>query len=97
VEIRIVNSCFVRLTSRFVDPGVTTIAVQRYLDDLVRTDSDAPAQPIIRQLLARSVDRLHLLCAPAVPELSAPDPDRGLVLLKQRLGNLAVQSSQNPM
>jgi RNA polymerase sigma-70 factor (ECF subfamily) len=38
----------------------TTAAVQRYLDALA---GDAPAEPIIRALLDRSVRRLQLLCA----------------------------------
>jgi RNA polymerase sigma-70 factor (ECF subfamily) len=47
-----------------VDKGVTTtVAVQRYLDELVCIQGDTPAEPIVRDLLARSVDRLHLLCA----------------------------------
>src|SRR5690606_31168211 len=39
----------------------TTIAVQRYLDDLARREG-APDDPLIRELLARSVNRLQLLC-----------------------------------
>ncbi len=38
----------------------TTLAVQRYLDELAQ---DSPAQPIVRDLLDRAVRRLHLLCA----------------------------------
>ncbi|MBK7406262.1 MAG: sigma-70 family RNA polymerase sigma factor [Phycisphaerales bacterium] len=38
----------------------TTIAVQRFLGQL---EGDAPPDPIVRALLERSVDRLHLLCA----------------------------------
>ncbi|MDB5295318.1 MAG: sigma-70 family polymerase sigma factor [Phycisphaerales bacterium] len=41
----------------------TTVAVQRYLDDLAGVRGDSPAEPIVRALLARAVDRLHLLCA----------------------------------
>jgi RNA polymerase sigma factor (sigma-70 family) len=40
----------------------TTIAVQRYLDELAGVSGDAPAEPIIRALIERSVDRLRLLC-----------------------------------
>jgi RNA polymerase sigma-70 factor (ECF subfamily) len=40
----------------------TTLAVQRYLDELVESDGDTPAEPIIRALLARSVHRLEMLC-----------------------------------
>ena len=38
----------------------TTAVVQRYLDALA---GEAPAEPVIRALLARSVSRLHHLCA----------------------------------
>lgn len=38
----------------------TTVVVQRYLDALGR---EAPAEPIVRELLDRSVSRLHHLCA----------------------------------
>ena len=41
----------------------TTLAVQRYLDELAGVGGDAPAEPVIRALMARAVDRLHLLCA----------------------------------
>jgi RNA polymerase sigma-70 factor (ECF subfamily) len=47
-----------------VDKGVTTtVAVQHYLDELACIQGDMPAEPIVRDLLGRSVDRLHLLCA----------------------------------
>jgi RNA polymerase sigma factor (sigma-70 family) len=39
--------------------GRTTAAVQRYLDALA---GDTPAEPVVRALLARSVDRLRMLC-----------------------------------
>jgi len=42
--------------------GDTTAAVQRYLDELANLNGEAPAEPIVRQLLATAVDRLHLLC-----------------------------------
>ena len=38
----------------------TTAVVQRYLEEL---DGDAPAEPIVRALLDRSVHRLQVLCA----------------------------------
>lgn len=41
----------------------TTIAVQRYLDELASLKGDSPAEPIIRDLIARSANRLHLLCS----------------------------------
>jgi RNA polymerase sigma factor (sigma-70 family) len=40
----------------------TTVAVQRYLDELAQLPGDAPAEPLIRALIGRSVDRLHILC-----------------------------------
>lgn len=40
----------------------TTLAVQQYLDELVGVAGDSPAEPIVRNLLARSVRRLELLC-----------------------------------
>jgi len=42
--------------------GDTTAAVQRYLDELANLRGEAPAEPIVRELLATAVDRLHLLC-----------------------------------
>lgn len=39
--------------------GRTTIAVQRYLDELA---AGVPAEPVVRALLSRSVERLRLLC-----------------------------------
>jgi RNA polymerase sigma factor (sigma-70 family) len=41
----------------------TTSAVQQYLDELMNVHGESPAEPVIRALLARSVRRLHLLCA----------------------------------
>ena len=49
--------------SRRVDATRTTVAVQRYLDDLAKVDGDLPDEAIVRDLLSRAVDRLHLLCA----------------------------------
>ena len=43
-----------------MDAGQTTASVQRYLDALA---GDQPAEPIIRALLERSVQRLQVLCA----------------------------------
>lgn len=40
----------------------TTIAVQGYLDELAGLRGDSPAEPVVRELLARSVGRLELLC-----------------------------------
>ncbi len=46
-----------------VDDNHTTMAVQRYLDDLARVRGESEAEPVVRELLARAVNRLHLLCA----------------------------------
>jgi RNA polymerase sigma-70 factor (ECF subfamily) len=43
--------------------GQTTAAVQQFLDQLVEVSGDASAEPLIRALIARSVQRLQLLCA----------------------------------
>ena len=51
----------------------TTAVVQRYLDEL---GGDSPTEPIVRALLDRSVQRLHLLCATLLyrsyPRLTQP-------------------------
>jgi RNA polymerase sigma factor (sigma-70 family) len=41
----------------------TTSVVQRYLNQLAEVPGDAPAEPIVRQLLAGAVNRLQVLCA----------------------------------
>ena len=46
-----------------MDQSLTTAAVQQYLDDLGGVEGDSPAEPLVRDLLARALDRLHLLCA----------------------------------
>src|SRR6185436_2542051 len=54
----------------------TTASIQRFLDDLAGVKGDSPAEPIVRDLLARSVNRLHLLCASLLfrsyPRLTRP-------------------------
>jgi RNA polymerase sigma-70 factor (ECF subfamily) len=50
-------------TIRRVDESRTSAVIQRYLDDLAEASGDSEAEPVIRELLARSVDRLRLLCA----------------------------------
>ena len=51
----------------------TTVVVQRYLDALA---GEAPAEPIVRELLDRSARRLHHLCAAMLyrnfPRLTRP-------------------------
>jgi RNA polymerase sigma factor (sigma-70 family) len=46
-----------------MDTEQTTLAVQRYLDDLAGLPGDSPAEPVVRALLGRAVDRLHMLCS----------------------------------
>jgi RNA polymerase sigma factor (sigma-70 family) len=41
----------------------TTAAVQFYLDELGGIKADTPAEPIVRALLERAVNRVQLLCA----------------------------------
>ena len=68
----------------------TTAVVQRYLDALA---GEAPAEPIIRALLDRSVHRLHHLCAALLhrsyPRLTRPplnlQPDELLSSVVERL------------
>lgn len=59
-----------------VDQTHTTAAIQGYLDELADLRGDEPAEPVVRALLARSVDRLHLLCATLLyrsyPRLARP-------------------------
>ncbi len=54
----------------------TTIAVQRYLVALANVQRDTPAEPIVQALLARSVDRLRLICGAflsrSYPRLARP-------------------------
>ena len=46
-----------------MDESRTTAAVQQYLDDLGGVEGTAAAEPLVRDLLARALDRLHLLCS----------------------------------
>ena len=54
----------------------TTDVVQRYLDDLAGIRGDAPAEPVIRALMASAVNRLQLLCGTLLfrsyPRLTRP-------------------------
>ena len=63
-----------------VDENRTTAAVQRYLDELGVVRGESRAEPIVRALLARAVDRLHLLCA-SLLRRSYPRLTRGPVNL----------------
>ena len=59
-----------------MDQGRTTVVVQKYLDDLAGVGGDSPAEPIIRDLLAGAVNRLHVLCSSLLfhsyPRLTRP-------------------------
>jgi RNA polymerase sigma-70 factor (ECF subfamily) len=59
-----------------MDDGRTTAAVQRYLSDLAGVRGDSPAEPIVRDLLASAVNRLHVLCSSLLfrsyPRLARP-------------------------
>jgi RNA polymerase sigma-70 factor (ECF subfamily) len=59
-----------------VDENRTTAAIQDYLNDLAGVRGDSPAEPIVRDLLAAAVNRLHLLCASLLarsyPRLTRP-------------------------
>jgi hypothetical protein len=54
----------------------TTAAVEQYLNELAAVSGDTPAEPIIRALLSRAVNRLHTLCATLLhrsyPRLTRP-------------------------
>jgi RNA polymerase sigma-70 factor (ECF subfamily) len=73
-----------------MDEERTTVAVQRYLDEL---GGDSPAEPIVRALLDRAVRRLHQLCANLLyrsyPRLTRPplnlQPDEMLSAVVERL------------
>jgi RNA polymerase sigma-70 factor (ECF subfamily) len=56
-----------------MDQEQTTTVVQRYLNELA---NDSPAEPLVRALLGRAVQRLHQLCATVLyrsyPRLARP-------------------------
>jgi RNA polymerase sigma factor (sigma-70 family) len=59
-----------------VDESETTAAIQRYLNELAGVQGDSPVEPIVSALLARSAQRLHVLCASLLfrsyPRLTRP-------------------------
>ena len=59
-----------------MDENHTTDVVQRYLDELAGVRGDSPAEPIVRELVASAVNRLHLLCGTLLfrsyPRLTLP-------------------------
>ena len=71
----------------------TTAAVQNYLNQLVGVSGDESAEPIIRELLTSSVNRLHRLCASLLfrnyPRLTHPplnlQPDELLSAVVERM------------
>jgi RNA polymerase sigma factor (sigma-70 family) len=71
----------------------TTLVVQRFLDELAGVTGDTPAEPLIRSLIERSLDRLHLLCSTLLlrsyPRLAKPplnlQPDEMLSAVVDRL------------
>ena len=54
----------------------TTAVVEQYLNELAGLHGDTPAEPVVRALLAASVDRLHMLCSAMLhkkyPRLTKP-------------------------
>ena len=54
----------------------TTAVVEQYLSELAAVPGDTPADPIIRVLLSKSVNRLHILCTALLhrnyPRLTRP-------------------------
>jgi RNA polymerase sigma-70 factor (ECF subfamily) len=76
-----------------MDANRTTAAVQQYLDDLGGLRDESPADPIIRDLLTRAVNRLHVLCASLLvrnyPRLRRPplnlEPEELLGAVVERL------------
>lgn len=54
----------------------TTIAIQRYLDDLNARRGESPVEPAVSELLGRAAQRLHVLCAARLyrsyPRLARP-------------------------
>ena len=59
-----------------MDAARTTIAIQGYLDELAGLQDRMLAEPVVRALLARAVERLHLLCGALLyrnyPRLTRP-------------------------
>jgi RNA polymerase sigma-70 factor (ECF subfamily) len=59
-----------------VEDTHTTAVVQRYLNDLADIRGDSPAEPVIRDLLAGAVNRLHVLSSSLLfrsyPRLARP-------------------------
>jgi RNA polymerase sigma factor (sigma-70 family) len=54
----------------------TTAVIQRYLDQLAEVSGEAPAEPLVRELMSAAVSRLQTLCASMLlrsyPRLTQP-------------------------
>jgi RNA polymerase sigma factor (sigma-70 family) len=69
------------------------VVVQRYLNELAGVSGEAPAEPIVRQLLGESVSRLQMLCTSLLfrsyPRLTQPpmnlQPDELLSAVVERM------------
>jgi RNA polymerase sigma-70 factor (ECF subfamily) len=76
-----------------VEFGDTTVAIQAYLGELNGARGDAPAEPIVRELLARAAGRLRVLCVTMLhggfPRLTRPplslDADQMLGAVVERM------------
>src|SRR5262249_48789611 len=59
-----------------MDAPRTTVAIQGYLDELAGQPANSAAEPMVRALLGRAVDRLHFLCTALLyrkyPRLARP-------------------------
>jgi RNA polymerase sigma factor (sigma-70 family) len=59
-----------------MEEGNTTAVVQRYLDEMPSPADDTPTELVVRELLSRSVRRLHRLCGSLLyksyPRLARP-------------------------
>ena len=64
-----------------MDKYPTTAAIQQHLDALANPVGESPAEPVVRELLARAVVRLHQQCA-GLLHRSYPRLTRGPVNLQ---------------
>jgi RNA polymerase sigma-70 factor (ECF subfamily) len=59
-----------------MDEPHTTLVVQGYLNELAGLEGNSPAEPIVRNLMASAVSRLHLICSSLLfrryPRLTRP-------------------------
>lgn len=86
-------AAFIEAHNFLVADDHTTAVVQKYLNKLGELQGNADAEPVIRQLLAGSVNRLQLLCASMLfrsyPRLTQPpmnlEPDEMLSSVVERM------------